>query len=275
MGGGYKPIEKICNRCNTSFFGVWNKSLCINCETQGYDHICSHCNIQYIDTQRYRSYCLTCTENRVWQRGKRSIDIGKKISESKLKFFQTDHGKDIAKSVGQQNSEKLKTYYQTAAGILTKKQTAVKNSKILKQKILNNEFTPKITNSFTHWDAIIEIDNEIKKFRSSWEACLWFSNQHWQYETIRIPYDNKNNESKTYIVDFYDPINRILIEVKPLSNVKDNHYKTIAAKQYCLENNIQFLIISEDTIQNYIDETKFIGKNKLQLDKCYATRKRT
>jgi hypothetical protein len=275
MAGGYKPIEKICNRCNTSFFGVWNKALCINCEIQGYDHICSHCNIQYIDIQRYRSYCLICTKNRVWQIGKRSIDIGKKISESKLKFFQTDHGKDIAKSVGQQNSKKLKTYYQTDAGILTKKQTAVKNSKILKQKILNNEFTPKITNSFTHWDAIIEIDNEIKKFRSSWEACLWFSNQHWQYETIRILYNDKNNESKTYIVDFYDPIDRILIEVKPLSNIKDNYYKTTAAKQYCLENNIQFLIISEDTIQNYIDETKFIGKNKLQLDKCYATRKRT
>ena len=251
MGGGYKPIEKICNRCNTSFFGVWNKSLCINCKTQGYDHICSHCNIQYIDTQRYRSYCLTCTKNRVWQRGKRSPDIVKKISESKLKFFQTDYGKDIAKSVGQQNS------------------------KILKQKILNNEFTPKITNSFTHWDAVIEIDNEIKKFRSSWEACLWFSNQHWQYETIRIPYIDNNNKSKTYIVDFYDPINRILIEVKPLSNIKDNHYKTSAAKQYCLENNIEFLIISEDSIRDYINETIFDGQNKLQLNKCYATRKRT
>jgi len=275
MSGGYKPIEKVCNRCNTSFFGVWNKSLCIECETQGYDNICSHCNIQYIDTQRYRSYCLTCTENRVWQRGKRSPDIGKKISESKLKFFQTDYGKDIAKSVGQQNSEKLKTYYQTDAGIETKKRVGIKNSKILKQKILNNEFTPKITNSFTHWDAVIEIDNEIKKFRSSWEACLWFSNQHWQYETIRIPYIDSNNESKTYIVDFYDPINRILIEVKPLSNIKDNHYKTSAAKQYCLENDIKFLIISEDTIRDYINETIFDGQNKLQLNKCYATRKRT
>jgi hypothetical protein len=76
-------------------------------------------------------------------------------------------------------------------------------------------------------------------------------------------------------VDFYDPINRILIEVKPLSNIKDNHYKISAAEQYCLENNIKFLIISEDTIRNYINESIFDGQNKLQLNKCYATRKRT
>jgi hypothetical protein len=97
---------------------------------------------------------------------------------------------------------------------------------------------------------------------------LWFSNQHWQYEIIRIPYIDNNNESKTYIVDFYDPINRILIEVKPLSNIKDNHYKTLAAKKYCLENNIEFRIISEDTIHDYINETIFDGQNKLQLNKC-------
>jgi hypothetical protein len=275
MSGGYKPIEKICNRCNIIYFGVWNKNLCSECETHGYDHICSHCNITYLDNQRYRSYCITCTTNRVWQRGNRLPEIGKKISETKLKFFQTIKGKNIAKSVGIQNSKKLKNYYQTSAGIETKKRTAEKNSKILKQKILNNEFTPKITNSFTHWDAVIEIDNNIKKFRSSWEACLWFSNQHWQYELIRIPYSNEHGELKTYIVDFYDPNNQVLIEVKPKSNIKDSWYKIEAAKKYCLDNNIKFLIINEDIIQNYIDETKFIGKNKLQLDKCYATRKRT
>jgi len=273
--GGYKPIEKHCSRCNSKYLGVWNKTLCSICEEAGYDHTCKHCGIEYIDTQRYRSYCLDCTANRVWQRGPKPESVGKKISESKIKFFQTEYGKSVAKSVGIQNSEKLKEYYQTPIGLETKNRTAVHNSKILKQKILNNEFTPKITNSFTYWDAVIEIGNEIKKFRSSWEACLWFSNQHWEYETIRIQYVNELNETKTYIVDFYDPINKILIEVKPISNIKDNKHKTTAAEKYCLENNIKFLIISEDTIENYINESIFIGQNKLQLNKCYARRKRT
>jgi hypothetical protein len=273
--GGYKPIEKHCSRCNLKYLGVWNKTLCSSCELAGFDHVCKHCDIEYIDTQRYRSYCVDCTSNRVWQIGPRPAAISKKISEAKIKFFQTEYGKSVAKSVGIQNSEKLKEYYQTPIGIETKARTAIHNSKILKQKILNNEFTPKITNTFTHWDAVIEIGNKIKKFRSSWEACLWFSNQHWEYETIRIQYVNELNETKTYIVDFYDTINQILIEVKPISNIKDNKHKTEAAEKYCLENNIKFLIISEDTIENYIDESIFVGQNKLQLNKCYATRKRT
>jgi very-short-patch-repair endonuclease len=276
MSGGYKPIEKTCNRCNTSFFGVWNKSLCIDCETHGYDHICANCNIQYIDTHRYRKYCCTCTTNRVWQKHKsRPIDVRKKITNSKLEYYQTQAGQETAKSVGNQNSIKLKEFYQTPEGVVTKQQTGKKLSKIMKDKILRGEFTPKITNTFTHWTAEIEIGNNIRKFRSSWEAVLWYSNQHWEYETIRIPYIDKNNESKTYIVDFYDPKNQVLIEVKPKSNIKDNQYKIDAAKKYCLENNIEFLIISEDTIQNYINETIFDGRNKLQLNKCYATRKRT
>jgi hypothetical protein len=268
--GGYRPVSKTCTRCETDFLGVWNKTLCVECELVGYDHVCQYCNVNYIDSQRYRTYCKTCTDNRVWQRGKRTAEVGLKISEAKLKFFKTEKGREVAVSVGKQNSEKMKQYHQTSAGIETRNRVSKQNSDLMKKKIESGEFTPKITNTFTHWDAIIDVDGIQKKFRSSWEACVWFSNQHWEYETIRIPYVDISGNRKIYIVDFYDPINRILIEIKPKSNIKDNLHKIDAAEQYCLENSMKFIILNETNIRNYINESIFIGQNKKQLDKCYA-----
>lgn len=269
--GGYRPINRICNRCNTDFLGIWNEELCSTCRDDGYEHICNHCDIKYLDKQRYRKYCPTCTTNRVWQKNKkRPKAVGEKITAAKLKFYQTPEGKATAKSIGKQNSVKLKEYYQTSDGIVTKQKTAKKNSEIMKGKILSGEFTPKITNTFTHWTAEIEIGDRVRRFRSSWEAVLWYSNQHWEYETIRIPYVSHNGENKTYIVDFYDPTNKTLIEVKPKSNIQSCELKIKAAKQYCLETSKKFIIITESDISSYINESIFTGNNKKQLDKCYG-----
>ena len=269
--GGYRLINRICNRCNTDFQGIWNEELCSACKTNGYEHVCNHCNVKYLDEHRYRKYCPTCTTNRVWQKNKkRPKEVGEKITQSKLKYYQTTEGKETAKSVGKQNSVKLKEYYQTSIGISTKQKTAKKVSKKMKQKIIDGTFTPKITNTFTHWTAEIEVGDTIRRFRSSWEAVLWYSNQHWEYETIRIPYIDQHGNRKAYIVDFYDPKTKTLIEVKPKSNIQSCKLKIKAAEQYCLENSKKFIIITESDISSYINESIFTGNNKKQLDKCYG-----
>lgn len=85
-----------------------------------------------------------------------------------------------------------------------------KKSDRMKQKILSGEFTPNSNNRNTHWDSTFDS----KPYRSSWEALYQFINQDAEYEKLRIEY-NINGQTKIYIVDFIDHINRIVVEVKP------------------------------------------------------------
>jgi hypothetical protein len=265
--GGIRLVDKVCNRCKISYKGIHNQLLCNECKLNGFDRICKHCSIEFISKSRYNSHCDTCSEDLIWKRGK-FPDRGKKITEAKLKFYQTDRGKQVARSIGEINSKKIKEFYQTAAGIEIKKRTAEKNSLTLKAKIANGEFTPKITNTFTHWNAIIYTDTITKRFRSSWEACIWYSNQHWLYEFIRIPYVGLDNKSHTYIVDFFDPNTNTIYEVKPEVHIESVRVKIDAANQYCNENNLNYILITENDLVYYIDKEIFHGENKKQLDKC-------
>lgn len=141
-------------------------------------------------------------------------------------------------------------------------------STTMKNLIASGKFTPCITNSWTHWSAVIELDSgEIRKFRSSWEACFWFCNQHLEYETLRIPYTNIVGKISIYIADFFDRNNSILYEIRPIQNWNNKNCKTQATINYCLNNNIKFVWINEHNILNYIDQSKFVGNNLLQLNK--------
>jgi len=265
--GGIRLIEKICNRCKTIYNGIHNQQLCNVCKLQGFDRICKNCNIEFISKHRYTSHCSTCKELKVWKIGK-FPERGVQISISKKAFFQSNKGKEVASKVGIINSKKMKEYLQTDIGIQSLKNRAKKISATMKQKIADGTFTPVITNTFTHWDAVIEVGTETKKFRSSWEACIWFSNQHWEYEKIRIKYKGTDNKCHVYIVDFFDPINNILYEIKPNCHIKDSKLKIKAAEEYCKENQIIFKLISENELINYINPVIFTGANKKQLDKC-------
>jgi len=123
-----------------------------------------------------------------------------------------------------------------------------KISATMKRKIANGEFTPCITNSWTHWDNVIVLENKTKKnFRSSWETVFWLLNRNLNYENIRIPYQY-NGEMHSYIVDFEDSKNRVLYEVKPNSNIDNekNKLKFVAAKSWCIKNNYQFQLITNN-----------------------------
>lgn len=134
-----------------------------------------------------------------------------------------------------------------------------KLSERLKEKIKNGLFTPNITNSWCRSKLIIKFkyNNIIKtvKVRSCWEAMFILLNKHLDYETLRIPYINENNETHIYIVDFIDKNNKIVYEIKPLRNINkgDNPYKKKALEQWCHDNNYNYKIISD----NYFQDTQF------------------
>lgn len=123
-----------------------------------------------------------------------------------------------------------------------------KISMTMKQKILNGEFTPNITNSWTKWDAYINLEHgKRKKFRSCWDACFWYANQHLEYEIVRIPYIF-DGIYHNYIVDFVDIDKKILYEIKPKSEqqVPKNIIKAEYAMQWCIDNDFKYIIIDDD-----------------------------
>jgi hypothetical protein len=265
--GGIRLIDKICNRCKKDYKGIHNQHLCNNCKDDGFDRKCKYCNITFITKFRYANHCEDCKTNLVWKRGK-FPERGDLISKAKKEFFQTDLGKITAANVGTINSVKMKRYLKSEEGKRSLRLRAEKLSSLMKAKIASGEFTPKITNTFTHWNAVIDTGIERKKFRSSWEACVWFSNQHFQYEKIRIPYIGSDLKEHIYIVDFFDERNKILYELKPSCRIKDSMLKILAAEKFCIENNLQFILLSEKDLINYITPEIFTGINKKQLEKC-------
>jgi hypothetical protein len=196
---------------------------------------------------------------------------GAKIREKKLEFAQTDYGKEVYKNIGAHNSQHLKKHFKTDIGKEQIKNAAVKQSITMKKKIASGEFTPNITNSWTNWDAIIHLDNGVsKKFRSSWEACFWYSNQNLEYETMRIPYLSEIFEPHVYIADFFDASSNTVYELKPKQFWFTQNKKMQEVINYCLKNNINFVWINEYNIMKYIKKDIFFGENLKQLEKMMS-----
>jgi hypothetical protein len=153
--------------------------------------------------------------------------------------------------------EKYKNVYELARN---------KQSETMKRKILNGEFTPCITNSWTRWKAFINIDvNEKKHFRSNWDAAFWLINKdNVDYESLRIPY-KIDNKQKIYIVDFFDKTNKIAYEIKPqsLKNKAANIVKENALIEHCLKNNIIYKLVSDDWFRDNIHLIDFSKQPQL------------
>ena len=139
------------------------------------------------------------------------------------------------------------------------KSVGKKMSVIMKNKILNGEFTPPITNSWTKWKSFVVVDNVTKKFRSNWDAVFWLLNKDdVKYEKLRIKYEF-NNKIKIYIVDFYDEKNKIAYEIKPKSLI-ENEQNAIKEKylvEFCKQNNIQYKLISDEWFIQNINRVDF------------------
>jgi hypothetical protein len=144
-------------------------------------------------------------------------------------------------------------------------------SKLMKEKILFGKFTPNSNNRNTHWDA----HYKNKKYRSSWEALYQYLDNEAEYESLRITYlfDNKEH---IYIIDFVNHKTKTLIEIKPkelINNIK-TQAKIVAAKQWCKENNYQFLLVDKEYFTSRpIPENlrDFDSKTQRKIKKLYET----
>lgn len=259
-------LELTCNVClNTFDSWVHNARYCGSCKKLGiYSVECNHCKIEFRTNRKSVKYCEVCSAEHSYLKGKRRPnEVVDKITASRLKWTRSKSGKSFYKKLGMKNSKHLKEYFKTSEGRKQIKKVASIQSNLMKNKILNGEFTPNITNSFTHWVAEIEYDGQIKKFRSSWEACFWFSNPHLQYETIRIPLETGG----CVITDFLDSHDRIIYEIKPTSFWRKQQHKIDVIIEYCLQNNYKFIWINERNIMEYVDREKFTGViNQKQLE---------
>jgi hypothetical protein len=156
----------------------------------------------------------------------------------------------------------------------------IKNSIKMKLNIKEGRFIPNITNSWAKSRCKISFIRDSKiidmKTRSTWEAYFQLFNTNLVYEKVIIPYLYKNIEHN-YIVDFVDYDNKILYEIKPLSN-KDNDVvkvKTKYGRRWCKLNGYKYILITdkwfiknynEDLVRGQPDEIKII-KNLRQFKK--------
>ena len=121
-------------------------------------------------------------------------------------------------------------------------------SNMMKQRILNGEFTPNSNNRFTQKN----VPYKDKKFRSSWEVLFYALNPDYQYEKLRIKYAGKDSKDHVYIVDFVNHEKKIAVEIKPkeLLNKQNNDIKINALKQWCIDNKYECKIITQYEIRD-------------------------
>lgn len=147
----------------------------------------------------------------------------------------------------------------------------IRKSLLMKEKILTGKFTPKSNNRNTHWGSFYRG----KKYRSSWEALYQYFDPNADYESFRIEYffDYKNY---IYIVDFVNHIDKKLIEIKPkeLLTDKKTQAKLFAAKQWCNQNNYEFILADKNYLLSYsipVNLNDFDIKTQSKIRKLYET----
>lgn len=138
-----------------------------------------------------------------------------------------------------------------------------KHSKYMKAKIASGEFTP-TRNHWRNWYA----END-KRYRSRWEMVFHKAYPRLEYESVRIPYIDIDGTPRTYIVDFFDPKERICYEVKPSTEFANARVqaKTVAAMQFCAEKEILFKFVTERDILAILLESPDLDDSACSLTK--------
>lgn len=145
------------------------------------------------------------------------------------------------------------------------KSMCTKNSLKMKQHIKEGRFIPNITNSWPKSRCCIEFirNNELIKMktRSTWDAYFQLFNPNILYEKLIIPYKLKRIEYN-YIVDFIDLENKIIYEIKPISNINSlkNKAKIRYARKWAKNNNYKFVIIKDSWFKKNYNEKLINGQ---------------
>jgi len=124
-----------------------------------------------------------------------------------------------------------------------KKLARQKQSKTMKQKIKNGEYTPSVNNYKNQRPIKYYNNGKIDQVRSLWELIFKINNPDYLYESIRIEYfDKVNNTNKIYITDFYDPNTNTIFEIRP----KAYQHLLEDKKEAVLKNGYNYQIVDED-----------------------------
>lgn len=209
-------------------YKIWNREDRSHRKSKIYNGECLGCKNKFTTKDKDKKYCsqscFTKHNNK-----KQSIETILKRVESNKKTTGTDEYK-----IKRKENKKIIA----ANKVISEK---------IKKRILDGEFTPCITNSWTKWKSFVNIDDKVKKFRSNWEAAFWLLNNDVSYETVRIPYTIEN-EHHTYIVDFEDKKNKIIYEIKPAA-LKNNHINAIkieAAIDWCNKTGYRLVVVDDE-----------------------------
>jgi len=223
----------------------------------------------------FNKFCASCVNDHVFSKKENFTEEqllakGSKITKSKLLFYQTDEGKETAKTIGKKNAIRMKEFVKTNQGKLNIENSRKFNSELMTEKILRGEFTPKTNNRNTHWDSYL---NGVC-YRSSWEAYYHYLYPNLEYEKLRIPYVDVTGKEKVYIVDFVDHDRNIVVEIKPsgLTKKQNELLKIDALKEWAKINEYSVLIISEYELFNKPlpdDLTMFDENTQRKLKKSY------
>jgi hypothetical protein len=243
-------------------------------------YYCEVCGVELgikdFEHTKFKRHCCICTKEHKFRR-KENLDEGKlkqrgkKITDSKLKFYQTERGKEVAKSIGLKNAVNTKNFLDSDLGKISKKKAATKQSTTMIDKIIRGEFTPTSNNRNTHWDA--SFGNE--KFRSTWEAFYRYLNPDDEYETLRIKYYDDANRERAYIVDFVNHTTKTVTEVKPrnIINEKSFQFKLKSLNKWANDNNYTVILADFDYLFSHSfpsDLTMFDENSQRKIIKYYA-----
>lgn len=181
----------------------------------------SNRDLSYLQTEEAK---LKRVESRSWYRHS---------EETKAKIVETN------KKTWTPEKKKLLVEKNKADGVYER------SSQKIKQKILAGEYTPNTQNRLTHKRLHSEITG-IKKYRSNWEVKYHEAYPHLLYEYLRIPYFF-NSVRHIYIVDFWDPISHVAIEIKPfsMSEGAKTTAKMNALIEWCKQNNATCKLVTE------------------------------
>jgi hypothetical protein len=150
----------------------------------------------------------------------------------------------------------------------------IARSALMREKIRSGEFTPKLNNRNTHWES--ELDGTA--YRSSWEALYQYINPNANYEELRIPYHH-DGESKIYIVDFIDHVNKQVIEVKPRELCFGEKFacKMNALTEWANTNAYTVLVVDKGWLLSHpptLDYTRFDNNTMKKIKALYETHKK-
>lgn len=175
-------------------------------------------------------------KNPPWNKGTKGLTVGWAAGKNKFNNKQMFELSESRKGTGN-----------PMFGKKLSNNTKEKLSTIMKEKILNGEFTPNIKNSNTHWQ--VKYNNKV--YRSSWEALFHKFNNNYEYEKLRLPYFYENKK-KIYIVDFICYQLKHIVEIKPKSHTtsKIQVAKEIALQEFCQCNGYTYDVYDEEWFRN-------------------------